>query len=82
MSRTYRKNSFSSWRDLLGEYRSEPSRDGRSCCKAKELTKWHSRWKRRNNDKKIIIDYLKGVDPDEIEYKDDRNLRYVLWCYD
>lgn len=92
MSRTFRKSSMdNSHRWFVRSQQSEHftnfykkrNRDGANGSdKPNELTKEHATWERRVNDKKIINDFYRGVDVEEIEYKDDRNLRGIIWNYD
>lgn len=97
MSRTYRKSASdhndwyrirklelhaiygdgTSWFD---KWHVRKNRDGAG--EHTETLKWHSNRLRRSNDKKIVNDFYRGVDPENLDYKDDRDLRYLQWVYD
>lgn len=89
MSRTYRKSPMDNhpkpfW--AYGRYQDyylTKNRDGRNnfgCLK--RLVKDHSDKNERANNKKMILDYKRGIDPDEIILRDKKDLRYIWWCYD
>lgn len=96
MSRTYRKSSldynYKYIRESIEEvenplrdkwvktYILGRNRDGAGC-KHYGVLKWYSDKKRRANDRRMINDFYSGVDPDNLDYKNDDDLKELLWVF-